>query len=154
MEDNPLLDTAPCGFISFSDAGKILNVNATLLAWLGHASVSEVIGRSIETLLPIASRIFYQTHFLPTLKIAGEISEAYLTLKTADAKGGAGGGENFLFWPTLQGGSAAERRSMTASSCRCASAIVTKTKSSKPGAGPRHRRCCSPPCCKASATES
>ena len=64
-----LLDTAPCGFLSFADDGKILAVNATLLGWLGYAARC-LRGQSVETLLPVASRIFYQTHFFPLLKIS------------------------------------------------------------------------------------
>ncbi|MCW3053729.1 MAG: domain S-box/diguanylate cyclase protein [Chthonomonadales bacterium] len=80
---DPLLDTAPCGFLSFSDDGIILAVNATLREWLGYPS-DAVQGQSIETLLPVASRIFYQTHFFPLLKISGKVEEVYFSIRTAD----------------------------------------------------------------------
>ncbi len=75
-----LLDTAPCGFLSFSDDGTILASNATLRKWLGCAE-GALIGQSVEKLLPVASRIFYQTHFFPLLKIANEVEEVYMTLR-------------------------------------------------------------------------
>ena len=67
---DPLLDTAPCGYLSFTDDGVIRASNTTLLGWLGY-SMGDLNGQSVETLLPVASRIFYQTHFFPLLKIAG-----------------------------------------------------------------------------------
>lgn len=75
------LDTAPCGFLSFTDNGAIVAANATLYRWLGHEA-GTLAGKHIETLLPVASRIFYQTHFFPLLKIAGAAEEVYLTLRT------------------------------------------------------------------------
>jgi PAS domain S-box-containing protein len=79
MDD--LLNTAPCGFLSFADDGMILMVNATLAALLGHDR-DELQGRHIESILPIASRIFYQTHFFPLLKMHGKVEELYLSLRS------------------------------------------------------------------------
>ena len=76
-----LLDTAPCGFLSFGDDGKLLAANATLLEWLGY-SFEEACDRHVETLMPVATRIFYQTHFFPLLKLTGKVAEVYLTLRT------------------------------------------------------------------------
>ena len=42
-----LLDTAPCGFLSFADNGTIRTINATLLRWLGYDAGS-LDGQSIE----------------------------------------------------------------------------------------------------------
>lgn len=74
------LDTAPCGFLSFADDGTIVMVNLTLLELLGYEQ-NELAGRKIELILPIASRIFYQTHFFPLLKIYGKAEEIYFSLK-------------------------------------------------------------------------
>ncbi len=78
MDD--LLNTAPCGFLSFADDSKIVAVNATLLDTLGY-ELGELQGRHVETFLPVASRIFYQTHFFPLLKLHGRVEEVYLTLR-------------------------------------------------------------------------
>src|ERR1044071_8963473 len=83
MDD--LLNRAPCGFLSFADDSKVVNVNATLLDSLGY-ELEEVRGRHFETFLPVASRIFYQTHFFPLLKLHGRVEEVYLSLR---AKNGA-----------------------------------------------------------------
>lgn len=80
-----LLNRAPGGFLSFADDGRILQINATLLDTLGY-DLAEVQGRHIEWLLPVASRIFYQTHFFPLLKLHGKVEEVYFSLR---AKNGA-----------------------------------------------------------------
>ncbi|HKQ51815.1 MAG TPA: ATP-binding protein [Pyrinomonadaceae bacterium] len=79
-----LLNRAPCGFLSFTDDGYVAEVNATLLELLGYEE-DELVGRHVESLLPIASRIFYQTHLFPLLKLHDRVDEVYLSLR---AKGG------------------------------------------------------------------
>ncbi len=81
MED--LLNRAPCGFLSFADDSKVVDVNATFLDSLGY-ELAEVRGRHLETFLPVASRIFYQTHFFPLLKLHGRVEEVYLSLRAKD----------------------------------------------------------------------
>lgn len=77
-----LLNTAPCGFLSFADDGTILLANATLVGWLGRAE-GEVCGHHFETILPPGGRIFYQTHFFPLLRLHGRAEEVYLSLRGA-----------------------------------------------------------------------
>jgi PAS domain S-box-containing protein len=83
MED--LLNRAPCGFLSFTDDGHVVQANATLLELLGYEA-GELLGRHVESLLPVASRIFYQTHLFPLLKLHDHVEEVYFSLR---AKGGA-----------------------------------------------------------------
>jgi PAS domain S-box-containing protein len=81
-----LLDRAPCGFVSFGSDGTVLDINTTLLEILGSAR-DDVIGKSFESLLTVSSRIFYQTHFFPLLRIQSRVEEIYLTLRTVSAPG-------------------------------------------------------------------
>ena len=76
-----LLDEAPCGFLIFNDEGVITQANKTLEIWLGFTS-GELIGNKLESLLSIAGRIFYQTHFFPLLKLHGKAEEIFLTLRS------------------------------------------------------------------------
>ena len=76
-----LLDTAPCGFLSFADDGAIATVNATLAALLEYEP-HQLEGAAIASILPIASRVFYQTHLFPLLKLHGKVEEIYLLLRS------------------------------------------------------------------------
>jgi PAS domain S-box-containing protein len=79
-----LLNTAPCAFLSFNDEGRIVLANATLLELLGY-EFDELRGRHVESLLTVASRIFYQTHLFPLLKLHDRVDEVYFSLRS---KGG------------------------------------------------------------------
>jgi PAS domain S-box-containing protein len=75
-----LLDTAPCGFLSFRDDGTVGLVNATLLEMLGFER-EELVGRHVERILTVGSRIFYQTHWFPLLRLHGRAEEIFLMLR-------------------------------------------------------------------------
>jgi signal transduction histidine kinase len=77
-------DRAPCGFISFGDDGVVRTVNARLLGTL-ELSREAVVGQPFEKLLTISSRIFYQTHLLPMLKLQPAVEELFLTLRCGDS---------------------------------------------------------------------
>jgi sigma-B regulation protein RsbU (phosphoserine phosphatase) len=81
MDD--LLDTGPCGFLTLRDDGSIEAVNATLLTWLGQ-SREGLLDHHVDAVLPVASRIFFQTHIFPLLKLQGRAEEIYLSLRSAD----------------------------------------------------------------------
>ncbi|MFN6963487.1 MAG: ATP-binding protein [Pyrinomonadaceae bacterium] len=81
-----LQDIAPCGFVRFDDSGHILLVNSTLLEILGYDAEGELVGAHIDRILPVASRIFYQTHFFPLLKLHDRVSEVYFSLKCRDGE--------------------------------------------------------------------
>ena len=77
---DPMLDAAPCGFIAFSDDGHLRVVNRTLLDMLDY-SREELVGRHVESILAVGSRIFYQTHFFPLLRLHGHADEIFLLLR-------------------------------------------------------------------------
>jgi PAS domain S-box-containing protein len=80
---NDLLDSVPCGLITFASDGIVHMINATLLRMLGLQR-EEVAGRPFHHFLSRGSRIFYQTHLFPLLKMRGEIEEIYLSLLAKD----------------------------------------------------------------------
>ena len=75
-----LLDTAPCGFVSFTDDGMVRIINATLLEMLGYER-DAVVGQRFESILSVGARIFYQTHFFPLLKLRGHAEEIFMLLR-------------------------------------------------------------------------
>lgn len=83
--DEPL-NTAPCGFFSFTDDGTLVAVNDTLAGMLGYAS-GELVGKRLESLLTLASRMFYQTHLFPMIRMQGKAEEIFLSLRTRSGEG-------------------------------------------------------------------
>lgn len=77
------LDTAPCGYVTFADDGRIISANQTLARLLDYRA-EELIGRQLELILGVGGKIFYQTHFFPILKLQGEVEEVYLSLRTRE----------------------------------------------------------------------
>lgn len=102
-----LLDTAPCGYLSFTDEGVIREVNATLAGLLGYTP-EELVGQKFESILAVGARIFYHTHFFPILKLSGEAEEIYLSLRPR------GGGADI---PILINGIRREREGEMRSEC-------------------------------------
>jgi signal transduction histidine kinase len=82
---DPLLDTAPCGFVRFVDDGHVRAANRTLLEMLGY-SLGEILGRHFESMLTVGTKIFYQTHFFPLLKLHGRADEIFLVLRARNGE--------------------------------------------------------------------
>jgi PAS domain S-box-containing protein len=80
---DPLLDSAPCGFVIVADDGTMLEVNATLASLLGYTRI-ELQGWHLQKVLPPGGRIFYQTHVFPMLRMHGAVDEIYVALRTRD----------------------------------------------------------------------
>jgi len=80
---DPLLDTAPCGFLSLDDSGVVRLANSTL-AELVQRPRSEIEGKHVDQLLSAAGRIFYSTHLFPLLRLHGHADELYMPLLRAD----------------------------------------------------------------------
>ena len=74
------LEHAPCGFLRFDDGGVVLQANATLHDMLGYAA-GEIGGREIGAFLSDGSRLFYQAHFFPGLRLHGRAEEIHLSLR-------------------------------------------------------------------------
>ncbi|HYC92061.1 MAG TPA: HAMP domain-containing sensor histidine kinase [Thermoanaerobaculia bacterium] len=82
---DPLLDSAPCGFVTVADDGTMLEVNTTLASLLGYTRF-ELQGWHLQKILPPGGRIFYQTHVFPMLRMHGAVDELYVTLRTRDGE--------------------------------------------------------------------
>lgn len=77
-------DHSPGGYVTFDDKGIIIEVNSTLCSMLGYTK-AELQGKKFESLLDIAGRIFFQTHFFPLLKMQKIVHEIFLNLKVKDS---------------------------------------------------------------------
>ena len=78
-----ILDQAPCGYLSFTDGADIVSINSTLSGWLGYTP-DELAGRKVDKIFTVASRIFYNTHFFPLIKLHSSASEISLSLQRKD----------------------------------------------------------------------
>jgi PAS domain S-box-containing protein len=74
-----LYEHAPCGYISSLPNGTIIRANHTFLALTGYSRES-ILGKRLRDLLPVAGRLFYETHYDPLLRMQGFIREMALDL--------------------------------------------------------------------------
>jgi PAS domain S-box-containing protein len=77
-----LYDAAPCALFSTLPTGEIVRANQTFLDWLG-VRAEDVVGRvRFPSLLTIGSRIYYETHYAPLLRMQGFVSEIALEVRS------------------------------------------------------------------------
>ena len=76
---DPLLDSAPFGFAVVLDDGRVEHANATLAEIL-DVPLEKLVGRHVDNIFATPSRLFYQTHVFPALKLQGRVNEVYVTL--------------------------------------------------------------------------
>jgi phosphoserine phosphatase RsbU/P len=77
----PALDKAPCLYFALADDGTILEANEKMCTELGYAK-EELLGKKTDVFFTLSTRIFYQTHFFPLLKMQHSASEIYIALKS------------------------------------------------------------------------
>jgi sigma-B regulation protein RsbU (phosphoserine phosphatase) len=64
--------------------GIIIEANTTICDMLKYTK-AEILGTKFESLLNIAGRIFFQTHFFPLLKMQKKVDEIFLSLACRDS---------------------------------------------------------------------
>ena len=74
----------PCYFFSFSNAGLIVKINNVLLDHLGYAADEVLHVKKLTELLTVGSKIFFDTHFYPLIKMRGMANEIFLSFKTKE----------------------------------------------------------------------
>ena len=77
-------DRAPCGFLTTTPQGVIINVNQTFLSWTGLTREELVGERRFVELLSPGGRLFHETHYMPLLQIQGAVREIALDLVCSD----------------------------------------------------------------------
>ncbi|MBM7648193.1 diguanylate cyclase (GGDEF)-like protein [Bacillus ectoiniformans] len=89
---------APCGFVTISKRGMFIDVNETFLDLVKY-SREELHEKHIESIMNIANKFLFHSHFYPFLQLYGVVEEVYLSLKS-------GTGEDI---PVLLNGKCVER---------------------------------------------
>jgi sigma-B regulation protein RsbU (phosphoserine phosphatase) len=81
-----LYNLMPGYFLSFSHEGLVTHINNTFLGDLDYTA-SDVIGlKNFNDLLTVGSRIFFQTHFYPLIKLHGKFNEIFLSFLTKNGE--------------------------------------------------------------------
>ena len=76
-------ENAPCFYFSADDAGLLIAVNNTTCEELGYKN-DELKDKPLSTILSLPSKIFFQTHLLPILKLHNFAGEIFITLQRKD----------------------------------------------------------------------
>ena len=85
VEDaDELYQQAPFGYLTMQADGLIVNINTTLLEWLGYKKSEVVNTKSFQDLLGMGEKIYFETHIMPLLQMQGEITEINVELKRND----------------------------------------------------------------------
>jgi diguanylate cyclase (GGDEF)-like protein len=74
-----LYNGAPCGILSTTPDGEIIAVNDTMASWVGVPPAA-LVGRTFRQLLSPGSQLFYETRYLPVMRLSGHIHEVALTM--------------------------------------------------------------------------
>lgn len=83
MDFEWLFHQAPCGYLLTADDGTITAVNDSFLRWTGHRR-GDLLGTRLQQLMPVGDRILYSTHCIPTLAMAGAVTEVVIDVLAAD----------------------------------------------------------------------
>jgi len=79
LED--FLENSLSGHISATSKGEIIWVNRKIAEWL-DIEIDQLIGKRITNILSVGSRIFYETHLSPMLKLTGFFEEVAAELQS------------------------------------------------------------------------
>ena len=74
---------APCGLLSTTPDGLILDANDMFLEWTGY-DAGAVVGKNFTAILDAGSQLFFETRHLQVLHLQRRVSEVALTLRCAD----------------------------------------------------------------------
>lgn len=79
-EFEEFFDAALCGFIITDNEGIVVRTNRKVAKWLNINSES-VIGTKVTNMLTVGSKIFFETHLWPMLRMQGHFDEIAVELK-------------------------------------------------------------------------
>lgn len=81
-----LYDQAPCAYLSTLPDGTIVRVNHTFLEWTGATRDGLLACTKFQALLTVGSRIYYETHYAPLLRMQGFANEIAFEIIRGDER--------------------------------------------------------------------
>ena len=75
----------PCGYVSITTQGLIVDVNQTFLD-MGNYTRSNLVSNHIETIMSIANKLIFHTYFYPFIQLNGHVDEMYISIKGSNGK--------------------------------------------------------------------
>lgn len=78
-------NSLPCGYVSMTPQGVILDVNDTFLE-MGKYTRDNLISNHIESIMSVANKLLFHSYFYPFIKLNGHVDEIYLSLKGSIGK--------------------------------------------------------------------
>ncbi len=76
-----LFSVAPCGLVVTTKEGEIVRANPAFCKWVGRRGA---VGQTLQGTFSIGSRIFYETHVAPLVRLQGQVEEAAVDLLRED----------------------------------------------------------------------
>jgi serine phosphatase RsbU (regulator of sigma subunit)/anti-sigma regulatory factor (Ser/Thr protein kinase) len=76
-------DDAPCGLMTLTADATVVDVNQTVLGWVGRQRDDVVGVLHLPDLLSVGGRIYWETHLAPLLRVDGRFDEVALELTSA-----------------------------------------------------------------------
>ena len=81
-----MFEDAPFGYLFSRPDGSIIKVNRTFLRWIGYDRPELIDRLRFLDLLTPGGKLFYESHFGPSLRMSGYISEIALDLLAKDGR--------------------------------------------------------------------
>lgn len=86
MDEEYVYNITPCYIFSFSNEGRITRMNDTFLVHLGYEAAEVIQHKRLEDILTVGSKIFFQTHFYPLVKMHGKADEIFLSFLSKEGR--------------------------------------------------------------------
>ncbi|WHY19345.1 sensor domain-containing diguanylate cyclase [Paenibacillus sp. G2S3] len=83
---NDRLRYAPCGYVSITHEGLIIDVNQTFLDRMGYKQV-DLVHKHFESIMSTANKLIFHSYFYPFINLNGQVEELFINLK--DSEGNA-----------------------------------------------------------------
>ncbi len=79
------LNLAPCGYVTISQEGMLIDMNKTFLQMTGF-TYEEIAQKHIETIMSKTNKFIFHTYFYPYIRLYGHVEELFLSLLHKDAQ--------------------------------------------------------------------